>query len=64
VNGTLPAEGTKCEPDVKLFDNATAVGDLFAPIANYSKRAEADDDERLIRAVRMLSGKFAERFGA
>ena len=39
MNGTLPAEGTKCEPDVKLFDNATDVGEIFAPIANFTKRA-------------------------
>ncbi|KAL8716865.1 MAG: hypothetical protein Q9225_005836 [Loekoesia sp. 1 TL-2023] len=57
VNGTLPAPGTKCEPSVDLFSDRT-IDQAFAPIANYSKRALQDDDNKaLMSAMAQLNAR-------
>lgn len=66
-NGTLPLPGTKCQPDVELFSDWNAT-DVLEPVGNLTKRAIAEDNDRiLLAAVKQLgtrhfrTGKVSDR---
>ena len=61
MNGTLPADGTKCEPDVPLFADITNQEWLDSIKGNLTKRDVDDDDDRVLMDAMLRLSKRVPR---